>query len=171
VKSLSKVNSSKRDPLSSSVNLRDSNALPLSSALSAESSFEDNTTYVPHDKNRFGWSKQIEREPSPPFNVDRVPSGRMEGSLPPGVYSDYYKGQRGGQNDMTENYFDYSQQTYEHEKPPRVNNKKIETYHKSIFDDKRKIDTQMKWRDMSDFEANISGPDDDLNALIKVTTL
>lgn len=170
VKSLSKGNSSRRDPLSSSSNLRDSTALPLSSALPAESIFEDNTTCVPHDKNRFGWSKQIEREPSPPFNMDRVPSGRIEEILPAGVYSDYYKGQRGGQNDMAEDDFDYSQQTYEQEKPPRVNNKKIETYHKSILEDKRKIDTPMKWRDMSNFEANNSGSVDDLNALLKVNT-
>ncbi|XP_062149081.1 kinesin-like protein KIN-13B [Alnus glutinosa] len=167
VKSLSKGNSSRRDPLSSSSNLRDSTALPLSSALPAESIFEDNTTCVPHDKNRFGWSKQIEREPSPPFNMDRVPSGRIEEILPAGVYSDYYKGQRDGQNDMAEDDFDYSQQTYEQEKPPRVNNKKIETYHKSILEDKRKIDTPMKWRDMSNFEANNSGSVDDLNALLK----
>lgn len=166
VKSLSKGNSSRRDLLSSSSNLRDSTALPLSSALPAESSFEDNTTYVTHEKNRFGWSKHIEREPSPPFNVDRVPSGRMEGSLPAGVYSDYYRGHRGGHNELVEDDFDYSQRTYEHEKPPRASNK-VETYRKSILEDEGKINTQIKWRDMSNSEANNSNSDNDLNALLK----
>uniref|UniRef100_A0A2N9FXI5 Kinesin-like protein n=1 Tax=Fagus sylvatica TaxID=28930 RepID=A0A2N9FXI5_FAGSY len=167
VKSLSKGNISKRDPLSSSSNLRDSTALPLSSALPAESTFEDNITYAPNDKNKFGWSKHNEREPSPPFNVDRVPSGRIEGSLPASVYSDYHKGHRGGQSDMAEDDFDYSEHNYEQEKPSRTNNKKVETYQKSALEDKRKIDTQIKWRDMSGFAANNSHSDDDLNALLK----
>ncbi|KAG6662281.1 kinesin-like protein KIN-13B isoform X2 [Carya illinoinensis] len=167
VKSLSKGNSSRRDPLSSTSNLRESTALPLSSALPAESIFEDNITSVANDKNRFGWPKQIETEPSPPFNVDRVTSGRMEGSLPASVYSDYYKGQRGGQSDIAEDDFDYSEQTYEQEKPSRMNNKKLEAYQRSVLDDKRKIDTQVKWRDMADFEANNSHADDDLTALLK----
>ncbi|KAG6723685.1 hypothetical protein I3842_03G220500 [Carya illinoinensis] len=167
VKSLSKGNSSRRDPLSSTSNLRESTALPLSSALPAESIFEDNITSVANDKNRFGWPKQIETEPSPPFNVDRVTSGRMEGSLPASVYSDYYKGQRGGQSDIAEDDFDYSEQTYEQEKPSRMNNKKLEAYQRSVLDDKRKIDTQVKWRDMADFEANNSHAADDLTALLK----
>ncbi|KAF5482039.1 hypothetical protein F2P56_002639 [Juglans regia] len=167
VKSLSKGNSSRRDPLSSTSNLRESTALPPSSALPAESIFEDNITSVANDKNRFGWPKQIETEPSPPFNVDRVPSGRIEGSLPASVYSDYYKGQRGGQSDIAEDDFDYSEQTYEQEKPSRMNNKKLEAYQRSVLDDKRKIDTQVKWRDMADFEANNSHADDDLTALLK----
>ncbi|XP_041005731.1 kinesin-like protein KIN-13B isoform X4 [Juglans microcarpa x Juglans regia] len=167
VKSLSKGNSSRRDPLSSTSNLRESTALPLSSALPAESIFEDNITSVANDKNRFGWPKQIETEPSPPFNVDSVPSGRIEGSLPASVYSDYYKGQRGGQSDIAEDDFDYSEQTCEQEKPSRMNNKKLEAYQRSVLDDKRKIDTQVKWRDMADFEANNSHADDDLTALLK----
>ncbi|KAG2718480.1 hypothetical protein I3843_03G215100 [Carya illinoinensis] len=167
VKSLSKGNSSRRDPLSSTSNLRESTALPLSSALPAESIFEDNITSVANDKNRFGWPKQIETEPSPPFNVDRVTSGRMEGSLPASVYSDYYKGHRGGQSDIAEDDFDYSEQTYEQEKPSRMNNKKLEAYQRSVLDDKRKIDTQVKWRDMADFEANNSHADDGLTALLK----
>ncbi|KAK4604193.1 hypothetical protein RGQ29_012625 [Quercus rubra] len=166
VKSLSKGNISKRDPLSSSSNLRDSTALPLS-ALPDESTFEDNITYVSNDKNKFGWSKHIEKEPSPPFNVDRVPSGRIEGSLPAAVYLDYHKGHRGGQNDMDEDDFDYSEHNYDQEKPSRMNNKKVETYQKSTLEDKRKIDFQIKRRDMSDIAANNSHSDDDLNALLK----
>lgn len=156
--------------MSSSSNLRESTALPLSSALSAESVFDDNITSVANDKNRFGWLKQFETEPSQPFNVDRVPSGRIEGSLPASVYSDYYKGQRGGQSDIAEDDFDNSEQTYEQEKPSRMNNKKLDGYQRSVLDDKRKIDTQVKWRDMADFEANNYHADDDLTALLKVST-
>lgn len=170
VKSLSKGSSSRRDPLSSSSNLRDSTALPLSSSIPAESTFEDNITYVPNDKNRFGWSKQIEREPSPSFNVDRVPSGRLEGSLPATVHSDYYKRQRGGQNESLEDDFVYSDETYEQEKPSRVNSKRMETYPRSVSEDMRRSDNQIKQRDMSDFEAVNSHSDDDLNALLKVIT-
>lgn len=156
--------------MSSSSNLRDSTALPLSSSIPAESTFEDNITYVPNDKNRFGWSKQIEREPSPSFNVDRVPSGRLEGSLPATMHSDYYKRQRGGQNESLEDDFVYSDETYEQEKPSRVNNKRMETYPRSVSEDMRRTDNQIKQRDMSDFEAVNSHSDDDLNALLKVIT-
>ncbi|XP_052118224.1 kinesin-like protein KIN-13B isoform X2 [Arachis duranensis] len=75
VKSLSKGNNSKRDPVSSS-NVRDSTVLNSgSSILSQDDTFEDEATNVYNEKNRFGWSKQLEREPSPPMIVDRVPSG------------------------------------------------------------------------------------------------
>lgn len=167
MKSLSKGNISKRDLLSSSSNLRDSTALPLS-ALPDESTFEDNITYVSNDKNKFGWSKHIQKEPSPPFNVDRVPSGRIEGSLPAAVYLDYHKVHRGGQNNMDEDDFDYFEHNYDQEKPSRMNNKKVETYQKSTLEDKRKIDFQSKRRDMYDIAANNSHSDDDLNALLKV---
>ncbi|KAL1318646.1 hypothetical protein AAHE18_15G220100 [Arachis hypogaea] len=75
VKSLSKGNNSKKDPVSSS-NVRDSTVLNSgSSILSQDDTFEDEATNVYNEKNRFGWSKQLEREPSPPMIVDRVPSG------------------------------------------------------------------------------------------------
>ncbi|KAG4911728.1 hypothetical protein JHK82_052330 [Glycine max] len=50
VKSLSKGNTSRRDPLSSS-NLRDSAVLPGSSVLSHDDTLEDEVTYVSGDKN------------------------------------------------------------------------------------------------------------------------
>ncbi|KAK9269203.1 hypothetical protein L1049_000972 [Liquidambar formosana] len=185
VKSLSKGNSSssKKDMLSSSSNLRDSTALPLSSALPAEPTFEDGITDVPNEKNRFGWPKQIERETSPSYNVDRVPSGRAEGkynvdrvpsgraegNLAASVFSDYYKGQRGGQGDITEHDFDYTEETYERERPLWMKNTKVETYQNSALEDDkmRKPDTQMKGRDLPDLKANNSQADDDLIALLK----
>lgn len=167
VKSLSKGNNSRRDQLSSSSNLRESTALPLPSALPIESTFEDNTTYVTNEKNKFGRSKQIEKEPSPPFNVDRVPSGRIEGSLAASIYSDAYKGQRGDTNGIYEDDCDYNEQFYEEEKPSQMSTKKVQTNQKSLLEDKRKIGTLTKPRNKQDFEANNSNSDDDLVALLK----
>lgn len=154
--------------MSSSSNLRDSTALPLSSVLPAKLIPEDILIDVPNEKNRFGWANQIEREPSPPSNVDRIPSGRVEGNLPASVYSDYYKGQKGGQYDIMEDDHDYSLEIYEQEKGLQINNK-FETDPMSALEDRRKTDVLKKRRDLPAFEANYSS-DDDLNALLKVIT-
>uniref|UniRef100_F6HH22 Kinesin-like protein n=2 Tax=Vitis vinifera TaxID=29760 RepID=F6HH22_VITVI len=168
VKSLSKGNISKKDPLSSSLNLRDSTAFPVSSLLPTASNIEDNLPDIPNEINRFGWSKQIEKETSPPFKVDRVPSGRVEGNIPASSYSDYYKGQRGGQSDVTEDDVDYSEEIYNQEKPSWIKNKKVETSQISALEDKmRKPESHIKRRELPDFEANNLRPDDDLNALLK----
>lgn len=168
VKSLSKGNISKKDPLSSSLNLRDSAAFPVSSLLPTASNIEDNLPDIPNEINRFGWSKQIEKETSPPFKVDRVPSGRVEGNIPASSYSDYYKGQRGGQSDVTEDDVDYSEEIYNQEKPSWIKNKKVETSQISALEDKmRKPESHIKRRELPDFEANNLRPDDDLNALLK----
>ena len=172
VKSLSKGNISKKDPLSSSLNLRDSTAFPVSSVLPTASNIEDNITDIHNEINRFGWSKQIERETSPPFKVDRVPSGRVEGNIPASSYSDYYKGQKGGQSDATEDDVDYSEEIYNQEKPSWLKNKKVETSQISALEDKmRKPESHLKRRDLPEFEANSSRADDDLNALLKVVPL
>ncbi|GAV82133.1 Kinesin domain-containing protein [Cephalotus follicularis] len=165
VKSLSKGNSSKRDPLFSSSNLRDSTALPMSSSFLSEQIFEDNMTDVSNEKNRFGWSKQIERETSPSFVVNRVPSGRAEGNLAPSVNSDFNKGQRGGHNDMAEDKYDYPEE--KQEKLSLMDNKKGENYQMSAFEDMQKTETQRKRRDLPAFEASNSQSDNDLNALLK----
>ncbi|OMO92058.1 hypothetical protein CCACVL1_06928 [Corchorus capsularis] len=162
VKSLSKGNTSKKDTLSSSSNLRESTALPLVSALPTET-FEDNITDVPFEKNKFGWSKQIERDTAP-YKVDRVPSGRAEGNLAL-PYSDYYKGQRGGLND-TEEDFDYSEETYEQQRMLRKINKKGQTNQMPAME-KRKTDALTKRVGSSTFDDNLSNSDDDLNALLK----
>ncbi|KAJ0091442.1 hypothetical protein Patl1_13234 [Pistacia atlantica] len=167
VKSLSKGNSSRRDPLSSSSNLRESTALPLSSALPTKLLSDDNVTDLPNEKNRFGWAKQIDREPSPPSNLDHVPSGRAEGNLAASVHSDHYKSQRGGQYDIAEDDYDYSVETYEQEKPLWMNNKKPENHQMLALEDRRKTDAMKKRRDIPACEANNSHSDDDLNALLK----
>lgn len=171
MKSLSKGNSSRRDPLSSSSNLRESTTLPLSLALPTKLLSDDNVTDLPNEKNRFGWAKQIDREASPPSNLDRVPSGRADGNLTASVHSDYYKSQKGGQYDISEDDYDYSEVAYEQEKTSRINNKKLETHQMLALDDRQKTDAVQKSRDNSPFEANNSHSDYYLNALLKVIIL
>ncbi|KAI7987741.1 Kinesin-like protein KIN-13B [Camellia lanceoleosa] len=160
VKSLSKGNNSKRDPLSSSTNLRSSIALPLTA-------LEDNILDVPCESNKFGWTKQTERESSPSFNIERVPSGRAHGNLVASLFSDNYRGQRGG-GDITED-FDYTETTNEQDKPSLMMNKKLDNYQASALEDKlRKIGMQTKRRDIADVEAdNSNATIYDLNALLK----
>ncbi|PSS01876.1 Kinesin-like protein [Actinidia chinensis var. chinensis] len=128
VKSLSKGNSSKRDPLLSSSNLRSSIALPLSSV-------SPTLMDVPDETNRFGWSKQIERDSSSSLNVERVPSGRVQGNLPSSVFLDTCRGGRRGGSDIIEDEFDYSETTYEQDKPSSMMNKKVEKYQEHADDD------------------------------------
>lgn len=170
VKSLSKGNNSKRDPLSSS-NLRDSTALPLTSSLPNEASFDDNITDVPNEKNTFAWAKPTEREKSPPFNLDHIPSGRAEGHAAASVYSDYYKCQIGGQKAIAEDDFDYTKEAFEQEKTSWMNNNKVESYDIPALEDKQRNDATMKRRDIPHFMTNNSNADDNhLNALLKVIT-
>ncbi|GKV11769.1 hypothetical protein SLEP1_g22991 [Rubroshorea leprosula] len=167
VKSLSKGNSSKKDLLSSSSNLRDSVALPLSSTLTTDPTFEDTVNDDPYEKTRFGWSKHTEREASPPFKVDRGASGRAEGTLAANVYSDYYKGQKGGLNGLAENDVNYSQDTIDQEKTSLKS--KVQNCPMSSLEEWRKSETLAKWvnRPAPASEDNHSHSDDDLNALLK----
>ncbi|KAJ6673671.1 KINESIN-LIKE PROTEIN [Salix viminalis] len=167
VKSLSKGNSTKRDPLSSS-NLRDSTTLPLTSFSQLEPTFVDSIADFPNEKSRFGWSRPTERETSPPFNMDRVPSGRIEGNLPASVHTDYYKVQGGGQSVIIANDCNYAEESYELEKPSWMNNnKKVDTFQKSALEDKRRTDSLMKQRDVLAVQAINSHSDDELNVLLK----
>lgn len=168
MKSLSKGNSSRRDPLSSSSNLKDSTALPSSSVLSHEATFDKEINYVSSEKNRFGWSKQLEREPYPPVDVGRVPSGRMGGNVAASL-SDPQKGQRGGQNDKADSETGYRGRTYDYEQDrARKTSKKVESSELSVVEDQRKIDSHVKCVQLPHFLADCSNPDDDLNVLLKV---
>lgn len=84
VKSLSKGNSSKREPLST-LNLRSSTAAPLSSILQTVSGSEDNVVGGSQHKelSKLGWPKQHERESSPSSTIERVPSGRASSNFAP----------------------------------------------------------------------------------------
>lgn len=162
VKSLSKGNNTRRDPLYSSSNLRESTTSLLSSSLLAEPSLEDNRTYLPNDKNRFGWSKQNEREATPPLNVERVPSNRADITLP------HHKSKQSFREDFTEDYIGYPEQRYEQEKSSWTNNKITETRQVPGFVNQKKTSNQSNQRDIiPDFEAD-SHSDDDLDALLKV---
>jgi kinesin family protein 2/24 len=169
VKSLSKGNNSKRDPLSSS-NLRESTTLPLTSFSPSEPTFVDSIADFPNEKSRFGWSRPTERETSPPFNMDRVPSGRAEGNLSASVQTDFYKVQSVGQSGIIANDCNYTEESYEHEKPSWMNNnKKVDTFQKSALEDRRRTDTLMKQRDVLAVQANNSHSDDELNVLLKAS--
>ncbi|XP_022730955.1 kinesin-like protein KIN-13B [Durio zibethinus] len=162
VKSLSKGNNSKKDMPSSLSNLRESTALSLASPLPTDT-FEDNITDVPFEKNKFGWSKQIERDISPPFKVDHVPSGRIEGNLAV-PYSDCFKGQRDGLNGMAEDDFE---ETYEQQKMLQKINSKALTYQMPSLEEKLKTDALSKRVDPTIFDDNNSHLYDDLSALLK----
>lgn len=162
VKSLSKGNNTKRDPLYSSSNLRESTASLLSSSSPAEPTYEDNRTYLPNDKNRFGWSKQNEREGTPPLNVERVPSNRADITLP------HHRSQRSFQDDFTLDDVVYPEQQYEQEKSSRTNTKITETRQVSGFVSQKKTSNETNRRAMADFETD-SHSDEDLDALLKVT--
>ncbi|XP_043699193.1 kinesin-like protein KIN-13B [Telopea speciosissima] len=166
VKSLSKGNTTKKDPLLSTINLRDSTAASLSPVFPAVSNFESNISDVPNETSRFGWSRQIEREASPPFNLDRTPSGREEGLFASAVYSDVLKDNRGDRFGTTMEDFDYSEEFYE-QRPPRKTGKP-ETYQFSGVDDRRRIThTLAKSKNLPTFNVNNSHSEDDLNALLK----
>ncbi|XVE70350.1 hypothetical protein DITRI_Ditri10aG0065600 [Diplodiscus trichospermus] len=162
VKSLSKGNNSKRDMLSSSSNLGESTALPLASSLPTDI-FEDNITDVPFEKNKFGWSKQIERDTS--FKVDRVPSGRAEGNYAV-QNSDYIRGQRASLNGMAEDEFDYSEEAHEQTKMLQKINRKAQT-HQMLSLEKQKTDALTKIVDRLTFDDHNSHSDNDLSALLK----
>ncbi|XP_042499142.1 kinesin-like protein KIN-13B isoform X2 [Macadamia integrifolia] len=164
VKSLSKGNNSKKDPLSSTINLRDSTAVSLSSVLPTIPNFEGNISDVP-ETSRFGWSRQIEREPSPSFNLDRTSSRKEESPLPTTVYSDFLKDNRDDRYGTAGEDFDYSEEFYE-QKPLRKKNVKPETYQLSAVDDRiRRTDMQARSKNLPNFDN--SNSDDDLNALLK----
>ncbi|KAF8400781.1 hypothetical protein HHK36_014083 [Tetracentron sinense] len=171
VKSLSRGNNLKKDPLSSTLNLRDSTASPLSSALPTVSTFDGKIVDIdiPNETNRFGWVRQIERETSPPVSMDRAPRGRGESHLASSVCADFFKGQTGGRSGITKEDSDFFEETYEQDRNSWKKNGKLETYQISsaLQDKMRKAVTRTKWKDQSDFDANTSHQDDDLSALLK----
>lgn len=129
-----------------------------------DDSYEDEITYVSGERNQFGWSKQPQREPSPPNKVDRVASGRIEGNLAPSMYSDR---QGGIQNDRAEKENDYLVPTYGQDRTRKAS-KRVDNNQLSTVEDKRKIGSRAKHANVSHVENTYSDPDDDFNALLKV---
>ena len=163
VKSLSKGNNPKKDLSASTLNLRESTAVPLSSGLPTVSTLD--SFDVANGTNRFGWSKHIEKEVSLPFSMDCVPSGREEVHVA-FSYNNYYREQ--GRSFTTSEEEDFVEEDYEQEKRSRRKGK-ADTYSASGYEDKsRRVDNQTKWKDVPDTDANSLRSDDDLNALLKV---
>lgn len=163
VKSLSKGNNPKKDLSASTLNLRESSAIPLSSGLPTAPILESNNFDIVNGTNRFGWSKQIEKGMTSPFNVDRVPRGRGEVHVA-SSYTNYYREQRRGFATAED---DFSDEDYEQEK--RLWRKgKTDIYSASGFEDNaQRIDAHAKWKDVPDADASSLRSDDDLNALLK----
>ncbi|CAM8983910.1 hypothetical protein QQ045_001030 [Rhodiola kirilowii] len=157
VKSLSKGNNSKKETAPSFSNLRESTTLPLPSVVQNQSTFDDGLTDAYNGKNRFGWQKQREREPTPPSKVDRVPSGREESKVVASLYTDYREGQIVSQEAGEDEDYDYYEEKYE--TPARLPKPK---------DDKvRKFDTRVKGRNPQDTDINYVDYNDELDALLK----
>ncbi|KAH9609968.1 hypothetical protein KSS87_013143 [Heliosperma pusillum] len=139
VKSLSRGNNSKRDSKTQSSN---STLIP---------NLEDNPMN-PNRRNRFGWSKELEKESPPSPIIERVHSGRVEKNSS-FSYSDDNKATRGGLVDMSLDYYDNSEELSGQESP-------------SWMKDKRAEINQMPDLHSKMFGNNASS-DDDLNALLK----
>ncbi|GAB4839204.1 Kinesin-like protein KIN-13B [Ancistrocladus abbreviatus] len=158
VKSLSKGNNSKREQSSSALNVRDSTAV---------SNFDDSTIDVQNGSNTFAWSKEVDRQTPASVNIDSCLSRREDSNLTTSLYSDYYKGQKGDQNDMADNDFDYSEDVIEQEKPSWMRNRKLEPYPSTAAENElKRTGSQTGQRDMAAFNANYNS-DYDLNALLK----
>ncbi|XP_024980194.1 kinesin-like protein KIN-13B [Cynara cardunculus var. scolymus] len=126
VKSLSKGNNSRKDLSSSTSNLRNSVALPLSSVPSTMTRSEDvKLDRLPYETNRFGWTKQTDREFSPSLNME--PVGRSTTHLPSTVSPENYKSDYGGTDEeVMEDDFDNSMETHEPKNMPWMSGNKVE---------------------------------------------
>ncbi|KVH93901.1 Kinesin, motor domain-containing protein [Cynara cardunculus var. scolymus] len=124
VKSLSKGNNSRKDLSSSTSNLRNSVALPLSSVPSTMTRSEDvKLDRLPYETNRFGWTKQTDREFSPSLNME--PVGRSTTHLPSTVSPENYKSDYGGTDEeVMEDDFDNSMETHEPKNMPWMSGNK-----------------------------------------------
>ncbi|KAL3532441.1 hypothetical protein ACH5RR_005962 [Cinchona calisaya] len=177
VKSLSKGNSSKREPLSS-LNLRSSTAVPLSSVLQTISGSEDNVVGGPQHQelSKLGWPKQHERESSPSSNIERVPSGRAQSNLAPSLGLDNHKqlgpnidrvpsgrAQWNSQVDMNKN-FDGSKGIPEQDHAARMLNSKLDS--DQLRANEGKIGNTI-YGDLCEPEPRSLNPEDDLAALLK----
>ncbi|KAK1413895.1 hypothetical protein QVD17_29632 [Tagetes erecta] len=168
VKSLSKGGNSKKDLSSSTSNLRNSVALPVSS--STLTRFEDIIFENPQETNRFVWRKQTDKNSSSSsLTTEHMPIGRSTVYMPPteNYRSDYV----GTDEEIMEDDFDYSMEVNEpnnisrFEKPvtqikPIVEvNEKPVTQIKPIVEVNEKPVTQIK---------PIVEVNDDLTALLEI---
>lgn len=168
VKSLSKGNSSKKDLMSSSLNIRDSTTFPLNSLSTAESNFENNLDETVNEKKNFLRPKWMNREASPPINVDCTDGGWCEGNMAESLYSGAYKQHKGFLPDPILKDSDYSAEYNVVEKPSRMPINKVETSQISDIEEKRRAEIQHEGRELQELDATNLHLDDDLNALLKV---
>lgn len=111
VKSLSKGSNSKKDLSSSTSNLRNSIALPVSS--STLTRFEDVISEKLQETNRFGWRKQTDKDSSSTPTMEHIPVGRSTVYMPP---TENYRSDYGGteeEEEIMEDDFEYSTEVNE----------------------------------------------------------
>ncbi|XP_068652885.1 kinesin-like protein KIN-13B isoform X2 [Aristolochia californica] len=162
VKSLSKGNNSKKDPLSSTLNFRDSTALPLSKVLSVNG----NSVDMSNETNRFGWSKQPQMETSLPPSMKNKFSGGDDGQLG-SVYLNYSREQQVGRGYATGEELDFPDESYGQDKQPGRKGKPMMHRVSATESNTRKSEAQLKWKELPDSDANGFNADNNLNALLK----
>ncbi|XP_071911000.1 kinesin-like protein KIN-13B [Coffea arabica] len=176
VKSLSKGNSSKREPLST-LNLRSSTPVALSSISQVVSGSEDNVFggLQNQELSKLGWPKQQERESSLSSNIERVPSSQAQSNLAATVHIENHK-QFGPSIDRVpsgraqwsslvhtnEDNFDGSKGISDH--ASWSINPKLDSHQLRNIDDKT---GNVKYGDPSELEPSSLIAEDDLTALLK----
>ncbi|KAL1804795.1 hypothetical protein ACET3Z_027863 [Daucus carota] len=150
VKSLCKGTSSfRKDTLSSSLNIRSSTALPLSSVSTTATASSDNNP-IDVGSNRFGWPKQIELEPSESLKLEHDPNRRVESTSASQVFPDKYKGQTERPDDVIQDYFEYHEETHEQNSQFQTRNA-----------------TQTNVRESTASQAKNSHSDEEIDAILK----
>lgn len=155
VKSLSKGNNSKKDPLSSTLNPRESTAVLLPSTITTASPL-DEEMFI--DSDRTGWYRSTISDNSYPLNAGNGLSGR-DGGRSGSLYADSLKEQRGRGYAKGEN-LNISEKSLEQDKPQR---KKGKPEIQSLpFSENKSRNAVL------DFDVDGSNSDDGLNALLQV---
>ncbi|KAL9674740.1 hypothetical protein QQ045_002939 [Rhodiola kirilowii] len=117
VKSLSKVNSSKKDVLSLYSSVRDSTTSSFSSAPNIPAVFDDSGTLGPNSNKKFGSQKQAKKEISPSDCVESYPKLKTERNLAAPVPSNSLKIQAYSAGSKVECESEYYKESYERKTP------------------------------------------------------
>ncbi|XP_076910074.1 kinesin-like protein KIN-13B [Bidens hawaiensis] len=123
VKSLSKGSNSKKDLSTSTSNLRNSIAFPITS--STLTRFEDVTPEKPHETNQFGWRKQTDKDSSSSsLTIEHVPLQKSTMYTPP--YEDYLSDNGGSNEAIMEDDVDYSMEVNDPKNTSRIEKPVVE---------------------------------------------
>ena len=143
--------------------------MPFSSSLPAVCSYDsNNNAEIATETNRYGLSKQVDKENSLLLNSDRVPSRREDRRVGvPAVpsYGNHHKEQSRGSTAVEDS--DFSEEAYEQSKPLRKG--KVDTYSAPSSEDiGRRVYHQPNHKDVPDIDTDSFYSYEDLNGLLKV---